>query len=243
MTTEPYIITLSSQKGGVGKTTIAVNLATALGTAGYKVLLIDSDISNPSIKFFLGLKDPTLGYRDVLLGKSKLESTYIPYTPAALTVLPGYLTPDADTDIPTLIDKNADSVGKQLYKTDFHFIVIDTSPGILSEKFLKYYGEALLVTTPEMPAIASVVKLSKIYDKDKVRHNLIINRFNKNIDIDDVEELYGKKPLAELPEDDIVPLSLAKQTPAYLLNEKAPFPQGIYDLRNFYSKAVHSKVA
>jgi flagellar biosynthesis protein FlhG len=241
VSTEPYIITLSSQKGGVGKTTIAVNLATALGIAGHKVLLVDSDISNPSIKFFLGLKDPTLGYRDVLLGKSKLESTYVDYKPASLRVLPGYVTRDANSDMPGLIDDNADNVGKQLYRTDFDFIIIDTSPGILSEKLLKYYGEALLVTTPEMPAIASVVKLSKVYDKDKVKHNLIVNRFNKNIDIDDVQKLYGKKPLAELPEDELVPLSLAKQTPAYLMDEKAPFPKGIFDLRNFYSKLAASR--
>jgi len=213
-------------------------LATALSQSGNKVLLIDSDVSNPSVKFFLGLKDPELGYRDVLLGKSKLENAYIPYKQTSMSVVPGYVTADTNTDMASLIERNGDSVGKQLSKTDFNFIVIDTSPGILSQKLLKYYGEALLVTTPEMPAIASVVKLSRRYDEQKVKHNLVINRYNKNIDIDDVSELYGKKPLAELPEDDLVPTSLAQQTPAYLMNEKAPFPKGIYDLRNFYSKAM-----
>jgi MinD superfamily P-loop ATPase len=84
-TERPYIIRMSSQKGGVGKTTIAVNLSTALSVKGYRVLLVDADIYNPCITFYLGLRSPTVGFKDVLLGKSKLEKSDILYSPQAST--------------------------------------------------------------------------------------------------------------------------------------------------------------
>lgn len=225
-----YVIRMSSQKGGVGKTTVAVNLSTALSIAGYKVLLVDSDISNPSITFYLGLKKPSVGFNDVLLGKSKLEKADVLYQPTGLRVLPE----PATEKIPPLKEEYFDAFGKQLHKSDFDFIILDTAPGIMSEK-LSYYDEALLVTTPELPALSSVIKLSRIFNKNKVVHNLIVNRFNKNIDIDDVKDLYGKKPIAILPEDVLVSESLAKQIPAYLMNKQAPFPSGINNLLTFYS--------
>jgi MinD-like ATPase involved in chromosome partitioning or flagellar assembly len=227
-----YVIRMSSQKGGVGKTTVAVNLSTALSIAGYKVLLVDSDISNPSITFYLGLRKPNVGFNDVLLGKSKLENADVLYPPTGMRVLP---EPATDEEVPPIKEEYFDAFGQQLHKSDFHFIIIDTSPGIMSEKLL-YYDEALLVTTPEMPALSSVVKLGKLFSKNKVNHNLVVNRFNKNIDIDDVKDLYGKQPIAVLPEDDIVAESLAKQVPAYLVNKTSPFPTQIGNLLNYYTK-------
>ena len=225
-----YVIRMSSQKGGVGKTTVAVNLSTALSVAGYKVLLIDSDITNPSVTFYLGLKRPSIGFNDVLLGKSKLEKSQVLYAPTGLHVLP---EPPTEV-IPNIKEEYFDEFGKQLHKSDFDFIILDTAPGIMPEK-LSYYDEALLVTTPEMPALSSVIKLSRLFSKNKVNHNLVVNRFSKNIDIDDVKDLYGKKPIAILPEDAIVPESLAKQIPAYLVNKQSPFPSGIGNLLSYYS--------
>jgi Mrp family chromosome partitioning ATPase len=49
-------IAVSSQKGGAGKTAIAVNLATSLSTKGFRILLIDGDCLDPSIGFHLCLE-------------------------------------------------------------------------------------------------------------------------------------------------------------------------------------------
>ena len=50
----PYIIRISSQKGGVGKTTIAVNLGVILSLFKYKTLVVDCDAANPTVGFHWG---------------------------------------------------------------------------------------------------------------------------------------------------------------------------------------------
>lgn len=85
----PYLIGVSSQKGGVGKTTISVNLSVALKSFNYKVLLIDSDTSNPSIGFHMGLEKANIGYRDVVYGRADLEDAVAVHGATGLHVLPG----------------------------------------------------------------------------------------------------------------------------------------------------------
>jgi MinD-like ATPase involved in chromosome partitioning or flagellar assembly len=241
----PYIIRLSSQKGGVGKTTVSVNLSIALSTRGYKVLLVDSDMSNPSVTYYLGLKKPNIGFRDMVLNKSKiLENAKVLYKPTGMYVLPEPQIKEMAILKPGYFDTlndNIETFGMQLRKSDFDFIIFDTSPGIMSEKLLYYYDEALLVSTPELPSISSIIKFSSFFNEYKVKHNLVINRFNRNIDIGDVTELYGKKPIAVLPEDQTVGKSLAKEIPIFLTDKRAPFVKGINKLAEYYSTSAAMK--
>jgi MinD-like ATPase involved in chromosome partitioning or flagellar assembly len=95
----------------------------------------------------------------------------------------------------------------------------------------------LYLNRPELPSIASTINLAKFFNKDNIKNNLVINRFNSDIEIDDVNELYGKKPIAILPEDPTVHESLTKQIPVYLMDKKAPFAAGIQNVVDFYSTA------
>jgi len=92
MKTGPRIITVANQKGGVGKTTTAINLATALAAIGEKVLIVDLDPQgNASTGLGIDRKDRTVSSYDVLTGELDLEAAAIPTAVPGLSIVPSTL--------------------------------------------------------------------------------------------------------------------------------------------------------
>ena len=90
--TGPRIITVANQKGGVGKTTTAINLATALAAIGEKVLIVDLDPQgNASTGLGIDRKDRTVSSYDVLTGELDLEAAAVPTAVPGLSIVPSTL--------------------------------------------------------------------------------------------------------------------------------------------------------
>ena len=83
----PQVIGVASGKGGVGKTTVAVNLATALGQRGHKVLLLDADLGMANAQVALGVRSPW-NISHLLSGEKTLQEIIIPAT-AGVQLVPG----------------------------------------------------------------------------------------------------------------------------------------------------------
>ncbi len=234
MRDSPLLIRISSHKGGVGKTTIAVNLSVALQTLGKKVLLIDTDIANPSVGFHLGIDQVNIGYYEVMFKKAKLQNALVVHGPTGLHVLPG--TIHARVVVPS--KEGVRRLGLLLKKQHYDFVIVDTPPGIFQEEVLSIYDEALIVATPDMPALSSSLKLATVYSRGGLKHRLLVNKVaNKKYElgVDEIEDVYGDKVLATLPEDEIVPISISEHIPAYILSKRAKFSQSISDLADYYS--------
>jgi septum site-determining protein MinD len=238
----PYSIVVSSQKGGVGKTTISVNLATSLRQVGYKVLVVDADYSNPSVGFHLGLQETNAGVRAVIEGRAKLADTVAVHNPTGLHVLTGEIS----TKGFHLDERQENKLKDQLEKSNYNFVVIDMPPGAMRLEevepfFYKNSCEVLIVLTPEMAACASAIRLAKIYEKIRVPHSMVANKVkNKGYElgISEIEDAVGESLIATLPEDENVPVSIAQHIPVLLMNSKAPFSRGIKRLTRRISNRV-----
>lgn len=230
---KPYIIGVSSQKGGVGKTTISVNLSVALKSFNYRVLLIDSDTANPCIGVHLGLEKANIGYRDVIYDKADINDAIAVHGATGLHILPGTISSKPFT--PPL--ENIQKFGRKIESLNYDFVIFDIAPGFVEGDLSSYYNEALILTTPEMSACTSSLRLAHEYDQIKVKHNLVVNRIrNKKyeISIGEIEEIYEKKVLGEIPEDEVVPISISEHIPAYLVSPSSKFAVGIRGIARNY---------
>lgn len=235
---KPYFIRMSSQKGGVGKTVISVNLAIALGKMGKKVLLADADLANPSVGIHLKLDSTNMGIRDVLWGHEKIDNMILNYLPGSMDVLLGAIA-EGEIFPVTLTSTQIDRVGEPLQKSDYDFVIFDTSPGIIAEDVLKYYDEVLLITLPDLPSLTSLMRLSLVYQKHDVISNVVVNRITgsgQEVGIGDIEQVINQKVLCGLPEDAYVSTSIAKQIPMYISNPEGQFTNGITGLAEHYVK-------
>ncbi|HEX2697676.1 MAG TPA: septum site-determining protein MinD [Anaerolineales bacterium] len=205
------VITISSGKGGVGKTTAVANIAVALATDGAKVVCIDGDIGLRNLDVVMGLENRIVyDLVDVIEGRCKLKQAMI--RDKHLTDL--YLIPAAQTR-----DKNAVSpsdmtrVCNELRK-EADFIFIDSPAGI-ERGFRNAIAPAdrvLVVTNPEVSAVRDADRVIGILEAEEKRNPaLILNRLNpalvKQHDMlsaEDVLDLLGIQLIGIVPEDENV---------------------------------------
>lgn len=222
-----FVIRVSSQKGGVGKTTIAVNLACALSDMGYKTLLIDTDVSNPSVGFHLGLEEVNIGFTEFLTGKVSANRAILKYSTTGLHALPGtihgVIPPEFKDEIFVHLKDKVD-------KLNYDFIILDTAPGEMERAVIKgmdtFVDHAIIVTTLELSSVTAGMRLAALYDKHGIDNDVVINRFRNKpyeVSVDEIEESYGKKALVVFPEDESVPESIAMHIPVVIYDRQARF--------------------
>jgi ATP-binding protein involved in chromosome partitioning len=159
------LILVGSGKGGVGKSTVAVNLALALARAGHKTGLLDADIYGPSIPTMLGpsAKPQTDGKRIFPIEKFGLKLISMGYLvdPDVAMVWRGPMLAGAATQFVTDVEWGA-----------LDYLIFDLPPGTgdiqltLAQRF-KVTG-AVLVTTPQEVALADVRRAKIMFDKVRI---------------------------------------------------------------------------
>ena len=182
------VITVTSGKGGVGKSTTTANVATALAMNGKKVIAVDFDIGLRNLDMILGLENRIVyDVVDVMEERCNLAQAIIKdkRTPN-LHFLPASQTKDK-----TILNK--EKVEKLIndLKKDFDYILIDSPAGIESgfEHSIYLADRALVVTTPEISAVRDAdrvigiidAKSKKAKEGQEVSKHIIINRLKPEL--------------------------------------------------------------
>lgn len=207
------IIAVSSGKGGVGKSTVAANLAVALARMGHKVGLLDCDIFGPSVPKMFGMEDArpyseNIGGRDLIMPVEK-------YGIKVLSI--GFFV---DPATPTLWRGGmASNALKQLIGDaawgDLDYFVLDTPPGtsdihLTLVQTLPITG-AVIVSTPQQVALADARKGINMYTNEKVDVPILglvenMSWFTPAEHPDEKYYLFGREGVKSLAEEMNVPL-------------------------------------
>ncbi len=224
------IIAVSSGKGGVGKTNIAINLALAYAQIGKKVVVMDADLGLANVNVILGIIPKYNLYH--LIRKQKKMKEIIQNTNYGVQIVAGA---SGFSKIANLTDEERSNFVNEIKELSFaDILIIDTGAGVSNNvlSFIAAADDVIIVTTPEPTAITDAYGIIKIIateiDNINLGLKLVVNR---------AKSVHEGKKVAErviniaghflnlkvdylgfVFDDDLVPNSVIKQKPFLILD-------------------------
>ncbi|MAU02013.1 MAG: septum site-determining protein MinD [Anaerolineaceae bacterium] len=214
------VITITSGKGGVGKTTITANIASALAMLGKKVVAIDADIGLRNLDVVMGLENRIVyDLVDVIEGRCRLRQAMIKdKRQSDLYLIPAAQTRDKMAVSPSDMILVCDEL-----KQEMDYIIIDSPAGIERgfRNAIAPSDEVLIVTNPEVSAVRDADRIIGLLEaEEKGPGRLILNRLKPEmvargdmLSIDDVLDILAIELIGVIPEDESILISSNRGTP------------------------------
>lgn len=217
------IIAIASGKGGVGKTTTAINLGTALARFGRKVIVVDGNLSTPNIGVYLGAPVVPHSVHDAANGKKSIRDCVYSHE-SGVRIAPASISLD---DCKNADHDNLKHAIKELEGTS-ELVIVDSSDGLGREMFSALHAadEVLVVTTADLASVTDTIKAIKlIEDKGLNVIGVVINKAKDDgidLNVSDVESMLEKPVIASIPEDLGIRKSMKQNHPVVHLDPDAP---------------------
>ncbi len=222
------VITITSGKGGVGKTTATANLGVALATLGHKVACLDADIGLRNLDVVMGLENRIVyDIVDVVEGRARLRQAMIRDKRLKEDL---YLIPAAQTR-----DKTAVSPSDMVRLCDelrplVDFILIDSPAGIERgfRNAVAPADEVIIITNPEVSSVRDADRIIGLIEAEgKGPGRLIVNRVKPDmvkrgdmLSPEDIIDILAIKLIGLIPEDEAILVSTNRGMPVALSIEE-----------------------
>jgi flagellar biosynthesis protein FlhG len=230
---------ITSGKGGVGKTTLSINLGLAMVAAGRRVLLLDGDLGLANLNVMLGIM-PRFTIQDVVRGERTLSQIVTP-TAYGLDLIAG------GSGIAELADLDTQSRDHFLKGFDrlsgYDVLIVDTGAGIGENviRFIMACDETLIVTTPHPTSLTDAYGVIKtVLSRESRALKLVVNTVNSENDarvvasrLIGVTDKFMKGSLTGIgyvPRDPLIERSILAQKPHLALNPTAASAQCIREI-------------
>lgn len=249
-------IVITSGKGGVGKTTVSVNLGCALADAGARVVMMDIDFGLNNLDVVMGVENKVVfDMRDVFEGRCRLKQALIQDTKRKNL----YILPSNSLNTQSPVTGQNVKVLCESLSGAFDYVILDCPAGIDIgfHRAVSVADEAVVVTTPTIASLRDADKVLNILSRYRMDNvGIVVNRVRGDLIMGeqmmtpfDVEELLKTKLLGILPEEDAVFLSCGRGLPkrsdsfkAYkiLANNVMTGKRKIYNVTGRYSGILGS---
>lgn len=203
------IITVTSGKGGVGKTTTSINLGAALNSFGKEVIILDANLTTPNVGLHLGAPVVPVSLNHVLSGRARVGEAIYEHE-SGMKIIPSSLS---IKELKRLNHGKLKDVGKKLRKMA-DYIIYDSAAGLGEEALasLESGDELLIVTNPEIPAVTDALKTAKVIEQlGKEVKGVIVTRvrgLKTEMPIQNVRDMLELPIIGVIPEDKNVQAAL-----------------------------------
>jgi len=223
-------ILVCSAKGGVGKTSAAINLSSALNNLGKDVILVDCNFTTPNIGLYYGIAKVDRTMHDILNKKSDINQAIYVHKNGT-KIIPGNIS------VESLKRVRPEFLKQKLNDLNADFIIMDSSAGLGREALasLDACDEVLVLVNPEIPSVADALKLIKISEELKKEViGVVVSRKRGKLEMkmNAIESLLEHPIIGVIPEDEHMKKALVREDSVFNL-----YPNS--DAGRAYNKLAH----
>ena len=244
-------IVVTSGKGGVGKTTTAINLAIAMNSFDEDVTLVDANLTTPNVGLHLGAPVVPVTLNHVLSGKADLIDSIYEHE-SGTKIIPASLS---IKELKELNDRDLITTARDLRKIS-DTVIFDCAAGLGSEALttISIADDVIIVTNPEMPAVTDALKTAKIAEEmNKNVLGVIITKVEgrkSEMSLESISEMLELPILGIVPRDDKVQTALAMRNAVLLTHPNSKIAHSYMEIaaklldkelprkRGFFSKLL-----
>jgi len=209
------VVSILSGKGGVGKTTVASNIATSLSKDfDRRVIVLDTNVSGSHIRMHFGMLNgikKTLP--DVIKGNAEADDATYNHESTGVDIIPSSLGLNRNLNM-----NKIKKIAGDLAVSDYDFVIIDSSAGF-GDGVMSTINSAdivLVVTNPSLPDVSDALKIVELAKKRSKKIFVVLNRIkgrNYEMSREKVEDMLDTEVLMTISEDEKIPESISRGVP------------------------------